>query len=196
LRARHLALPLAGLAGVLLVVRGFWIDRPTDGAYRNFRNLSGELTTTLLLITAEIAIMYAILRPWSYYRAWRRASIATFAFVPWTFGYFVAGQHAGSMNASHWAWLSLVTIGLVALTAASAGAAMNLRHPVLLAALIAGMLIFAIANWWADTSAPAWLSWGFTACGTLAATILVDELLSRQRWRRHEAAAPQKDHDA
>lgn len=74
----------------------------------------------LAISAAELAVLYVILRPWSYRRSWWRPLISLLPFAPWTLLNMVASMHAGGVAIVHWMWLLVVDVILVACFTVSA----------------------------------------------------------------------------
>jgi hypothetical protein len=176
-------LPAAWLVGALLV----W-----DGSNRGLsntehpgygENLPGEAVRTLILLTVEVLVLHGILRPHSYRHSWRRALLALAAFAPWTFLYFVAGQHAGLINTDHLLWLACIVVSLMWLTMLSVGNAAGLRHPTIASASALGMIVLGFVNWLRRDQGPAWLSWTTSGLGIVCAAALAVDLYLMHRAR-------------
>lgn len=122
-RWRHWLIPLAALMAVGLL----WRAQNTgsfDPAARDYgTNWPGDLVGMLELVGIELAVLYAVLRPWSYYRSWRRTAVAFGLFLPLTLLAFVASMHAGAIVFAHVVWLALVTVGLFVTLLVSGAAA-------------------------------------------------------------------------
>lgn len=68
-------------------------------------NHPGVFWTALLLSVAELLVLLAVLRPWSYRDSWGRSLVALILLTPWTFLNFVATMHAGGVLNLHVLWL-------------------------------------------------------------------------------------------
>jgi hypothetical protein len=85
------------------------------------------------ITTFAVALLYLILRPWSYQRSWKRALCALMVSVPWcvwvTFLASVMGR-AGILGL-HAVWMWIVVMLLLVLTIISAAASADdrLLHP-------------------------------------------------------------------
>lgn len=82
--------------------------RAASDAYGH--NSSGALWQGLAVTSAELLVLYAILRPWSYARSWGRAAVGVAVFLPWTMASLFATMHAGGIFALHFLWVALVTV--------------------------------------------------------------------------------------
>jgi hypothetical protein len=104
------------------MVRG-WHRDPYDPSLRGtesyFHNPAGALTTGIRFISIDILVLYAVLRPWSYDRSWRRALAALVLFTPWAVLNTFSLMHAGSVWATHVMAVLAIWLGLALLLAVS-----------------------------------------------------------------------------
>jgi hypothetical protein len=114
-----------------LMVRD-WIRDPgptgREGDLVNWHNAPGDLWTFGLLLAAEVAVLYAVLRPWSYRRSWGRAVLALALCTPPLLIAIVLLIHSGGIMALHALWLMVVFALLLVCTVVSALAAWRHRH--------------------------------------------------------------------
>lgn len=93
-----------------------WRADPHDPALvdtdRYGHNHDGALGDGLVLTLIELAILVAILRPWSYDRSWGRALVAVILLLPWTTLSMMLSMHQGGVVVLHFAWLFLVLVGV------------------------------------------------------------------------------------
>lgn len=85
-------------------------DPSRTGTSAYGHNHQGALLHGLGLSLVELIVLLAVLRPWSYLRAWPRALGALALLVPWTGLSALLTMHAGGVVALHLAWL-LVLVG-------------------------------------------------------------------------------------
>jgi hypothetical protein len=71
-------------------------------------NHQGALWQTMLITLLELAVLYAILRPWSYRRSWGRAVAALALFLPVAAFSMLMTMHAGGILSIHFFWLVAV----------------------------------------------------------------------------------------
>ena len=116
---RHLWLPLAWAAGLLMV---FWGRvGPSDPAAQRFgANWPGDLRTALALLTIETLVLYAILRPWSYRASWKRSFLALLVVTPWALLSVVVTMHAGRILGLLAFWRLLLILPLAITVGVSA----------------------------------------------------------------------------
>jgi hypothetical protein len=117
------ALPfLAWTAVTAEMVRG-WLRDPYNPALKGtdsyFHNPAGALGTGILVISIDILVLYAVLRPWSYHRSWRRALAALVLFTPWAVLNTFSLMHAGSVWATHVMAVLAIWLGLTLLLGVS-----------------------------------------------------------------------------
>jgi hypothetical protein len=123
-RTRHAWLPLAWLLGLAAIAFAYRSGPLSPASVQELGvNYAGEWRGVAGLLTGEVALLYAILRPWSYRASWLRPGVALLMFGPWSFLYFIASMHGGSITGWHLLWLILVDIGLLGATLVSASAA-------------------------------------------------------------------------
>jgi len=124
-------LPMLWLVVAVLMVRDdardpYQPDRHGTGAYGH--NYEGALVHGLGLTLLELAVLYAILRPWSYRQSWARSALALLLFLPWTAFSMLMTMHAGGVIVLHFLWLAGVIVALVLLTSWSALVARRIRR--------------------------------------------------------------------
>jgi hypothetical protein len=111
--------PLLTWAGTAALMIQDWRRDPYNpalkGAASYGHNGAGALGTGLLYTTVELAVIYLLLRPWSYERSWKRAAGALLLFTPWTGLHAMMLVHAGAIWSLHTMWLLVVWLGLAAL---------------------------------------------------------------------------------
>lgn len=84
---------------------------------------AGALAAGLAITAVELAVLLAIIRPWSYRRAWWRALGACVLFAPASVVAMVAALHVGAIASLHAFWLFALTGLLAVATVWSLGAA-------------------------------------------------------------------------
>ncbi len=178
-----MVLPAVWLLGIALLVYEWRTGRWSDKRGTYFANGPGELQRTITWLSVEVLILAAVLRPWSYRNAWLRASLALVLFVPWLIINLIIGQHGGSMNAAHVAWLALIVVAVGATTIASVAGAAGLRHPVVLASTGLAWPVLEFQRSLMGTDASIWLSWAAQAFAVFAALLLISELAAIRRAR-------------
>ena len=112
---RVAALPAFWLLTAVMMARDWWndpYDPRLEGTDAYGHNSEDALANGLVLTFFELAILVAILRPWSYDRSWGRASIALALLLPWTLLWMLGAMHAGGVFGLHWMWLALLVVGL------------------------------------------------------------------------------------
>lgn len=115
---RHAWLPLAWVAGAALILGGR--HDTFDPSSREYgANWPGDLRGAFVQLTVEIAILYLILRPWSYRHAWRRSAAALALAVPWTALSTLAIMHTGRIWHALWFWNVLLLPALLVATIVS-----------------------------------------------------------------------------
>src|SRR6185503_9781909 len=87
IKAMRVALLPALWAAIALMMARDWSKDPYDprleGTDRYGHNGEGALGEILVLSLVELAVLLAILRPWSYDRSWGRSLVATVLLLPW-----------------------------------------------------------------------------------------------------------------
>lgn len=124
---RTWALPLLWAAFAVLMMRDYHSDPHDPGltgtdAYGH--NHDGALLQGLLYITIELVASLLIIRPWSYQRSWKRATLALAVAVPWTLVSIAMMMHAGGVIALHGLWMLALTSIFTVLATAGAIAAL------------------------------------------------------------------------
>jgi hypothetical protein len=106
-------LPLLWLVVAGLMIRS-WSNDPYDptlvGTARYGHNHEGALVDGLEITLVELAVLLAILRPWSYARSWGRALVALALLLPWTALSMLLMMHQGGILVLHTLWLVVVVI--------------------------------------------------------------------------------------
>ena len=109
------------------MVRG-WQRDPYDPALKGtdsyFHNPPAALGVGIVFISIDVAVLYAVLRPWSYHQSWRRALGALLLFTPWAALNTFSLMHAGSVWATHVMAVLAIWLGLTLLLAVSGIAAL------------------------------------------------------------------------
>jgi hypothetical protein len=124
---RHVWLPLAWAAGGALIWRAAATGTSDPAGKAYGVNWPMDAPETLGRLTVEVALLYVVLRPWSYRASWGRAAGALVVAVPYALLAFAASTHAGPIVGAHLLWLALVVVGLVVTTVVSARAARRAR---------------------------------------------------------------------
>ena len=109
-----------GLVGLWLIMLGLMIhsqiEDPPDptltGTAAYGHNSEGSLWQMGILSAVELAILYAIVRPWSFRRSIGRLALAVALLVPWALVSMVITMHAGSIVVIHFLWVSSALIAL------------------------------------------------------------------------------------
>ncbi len=108
-----------------------WIADPYNPGLRGTvaygHNQEGALFHGVLWSIAELAVLYGILRPWSFRASWGRALLACLVFLPWAAVNGMALIHSGGVFFVHALWLFLVALGVLCLTLAYGFRAILLR---------------------------------------------------------------------
>jgi hypothetical protein len=115
-------LPLLTWGGTAALMIQDWRRDPYNPALGRAsygHNQAGALEGGLLYTAVEVAVLYVLLRPWSYNRSWRRAALALLLFTPWTGLHVMAVTHAGRVWATHTMWLLAMWLGLAILVLVS-----------------------------------------------------------------------------
>jgi hypothetical protein len=111
-RWRNRLLPLAAVALVaMMLVTSANSMRVVDNGWERHVDAPIAIVAVSVAGLIEIALLYAILRPWSYHRNWGRALVAALIFAPWTCLVLII-PIPGVMTA-HKLWLLAVTVGLL-----------------------------------------------------------------------------------
>lgn len=109
-------LPALWAATASLMARD-WADDPYNPALTDTRryghNHEGALVDGLVITLIELAVLLAILRPWSYDRSWGRALVAVALLAPWALVSMVLSMHQGGVVVLHFAWIFAALVGLV-----------------------------------------------------------------------------------
>ena len=105
---------LLWIAGVAFLLRSYRAQqlRPAGGHFA--ADTLGTVALACVLMAVETAALYAIIRPWSYWRSVERTLLALGIFVPWTFLSLLGTMHAASAFLIHSMWLGLVDLVLFA----------------------------------------------------------------------------------
>ena len=108
---------------VLALMIQDWLADPYNPGLRSTaaygHNQEGALFQGVLWSTMELAVLYVILRPWSFRASWGRALLASLLFLPWTAVSAMAVMHSGGIFVLHAFWLLVVSLSLIALALAS-----------------------------------------------------------------------------
>jgi hypothetical protein len=86
-------------------------------------NHAGALLDGVRATLVELAVVYAVLRPWSYRRSWGRSLAALALLLPWTCFSVLIAIHAGGIAVLHLLWVAallLVVVGCVVWSGAGA----------------------------------------------------------------------------
>ena len=94
--------------GAVLVLRSYWAPQPVRPRRHFAVDSARSVVLVLLVMAVETAILYAVLRPWTYRRSLGRSRIALMIFVPWTLVSMFGTMHASNAVVIHWMWLMLV----------------------------------------------------------------------------------------
>jgi len=123
-KAMRVALLPALWAATAWMMARDWASDPYDpvlsGTARYGHNHEGALVDGLVLTLVELAVLVAILRPWSYDRSWGRSLVAVVLLAPWAFLSMVMSMHAGGIVVVHLMWILLALVGLVVVFLVSA----------------------------------------------------------------------------
>ena len=98
---------------------------PTHPGYGE--NLPGDLPWALFISAVEIAVLGAVLQPWSAKPLWPRAIAAFALFAPWSLFAMAMGMHAGSIDAAHTMWRFGLVLAIGAALLVSGGRALGRR---------------------------------------------------------------------
>jgi len=108
---------------VLALMIQDWLADPYNPGLRSTaaygHNQEGALFQGVLWSTMELAVLYVILRPWSFRASWGRALLASLLFLPWTGVCGMAVMHSGGVFVLHVFWLLVVSFSLIAVALAS-----------------------------------------------------------------------------
>jgi hypothetical protein len=118
-------LALAVVVFALMVRDGINDPGPSglEGDLVNRHNHPGALLTWGLWLAGEVAVLYLVLRPWSYRRSWGRALLALVLCAPPLLLALLVLIHSGGIMAWHAMWLLAVFVTLLTcLVVSSAGA--------------------------------------------------------------------------
>jgi len=100
-----------------------WVADPYNPGLRSTaaygHNQEGALFQGVLWSTMELAVLYVILRPWSFRASWGRVLLALLLFLPWTSVSVMAVMHSGGVFVLHVFWLLVVSFSLIAVALAS-----------------------------------------------------------------------------
>ncbi len=108
------------LAVVWMASDSYWFHPPEPAASPYGRNVEGELITNVLWSSFELALLYLILRPWSFNRSLGRVGVTLILFWPWLLLFFLVTIHSGNVSMIHGVWLLLINTGLSLLLVALA----------------------------------------------------------------------------
>jgi hypothetical protein len=67
-------------------------------------------------ITAEIIVLYALLRPNTFHLSWGHSLVALLVFAPWAYLHLMMVMHSPGWHIAHTLWLLTVNVALVTLT--------------------------------------------------------------------------------
>ena len=102
---------------VRLMYRSYYVFDPPNPALQGTdaygHNHAGVFTGALWFMAAELAVLYLIVRPWSYRRSFKRLIVALTLFVPWMTLSGMALMHAGAVVALHFFWLFVLDTALI-----------------------------------------------------------------------------------
>ena len=116
---------LAALWGflVLMMARDYFVIDPPDASLAGTdlygHNSKGHFTRFALFSLIELALFYAILRPWSFRRSVGRAAVALLLAVVWLGIGFIAVFHTGGVAAFHLMWVIFLNVLAVVLIVGS-----------------------------------------------------------------------------
>ena len=113
---RLAGLPIVWGVFALLMARdyaGDTYDPAVHGPRSYGHNHEGALRDFLVWTLAELAVVYLILRPWSYRRSWKRAMVALLLCLPWTAFSAILLIHAGGVIRLHFFWMCSLVVVLV-----------------------------------------------------------------------------------
>jgi hypothetical protein len=75
-------------------------------------NWPGDVAHVALFGAVEVAVLIAIMRPWSYRRSWGRAALAAILFAAYGLFTLLVGMHAGSILGIHALWLLALGVSM------------------------------------------------------------------------------------
>jgi hypothetical protein len=108
-------LPALWVATASLMARD-WTSDPYNpsltGSDVYGHNHEGALVEGLVLTLIELAVLTAILRPWSYDRSWGRSLVAAALLVPWAAISMIGSMHQGSIRVLHFTWVFVALVGI------------------------------------------------------------------------------------
>jgi hypothetical protein len=108
-------LPALWVATASMMVHD-WASDPYDpvltGTDRYGHNHESALVDGLVGTLIELAVLIAILRPWSYDRSWGRSLVAAALLAPWTAISMVLSMHQGGIVALHFMWVFFALVGV------------------------------------------------------------------------------------
>ena len=115
-RLIQIALPaLSWLVVLVFMVLNYQSDPfdPTlQGTAQYGHNHEGAIGDAIKSGLVELAVLYLVLRPWSYRHSAGRAALGLLVFLPWTFFSMILSLHAGGVVHLHLLWLLLVSAAL------------------------------------------------------------------------------------
>ncbi|HET6765171.1 MAG TPA: hypothetical protein VFH27_15905 [Longimicrobiaceae bacterium] len=127
-RNRLLPLAAASLVGMMIVSAAGGM-RVVGNHWERHVDAPAALAAVGAVGAAEILLLYAILRPWSYHRDWRRALAAAAGFACWAGLSLLVSPSGGGVIAFHALWLLMVTTGLLVTASISFSAACRFAGP-------------------------------------------------------------------
>ena len=108
---RIAALPVFWVLTAGLMARDWARDPYVESRSRDYgHNHEGALVDGLVFTLVELAVLVAILRPWSYERSWGRALVALALLVPWAGISMISTMHAGGIVVLHFMWIALLVL--------------------------------------------------------------------------------------
>jgi hypothetical protein len=100
-------------------------DPSRTGTSAYGHNHQHALAHGLGVTLVELAVVYFILRPWSYRRSWLRPLGALVLYLPWTAFSMLMTMHAGGVFILHFLWLLAVVLILTVCSVWSGVAALR-----------------------------------------------------------------------
>ena len=88
-------------------------------------NRPDQFVEILILSLGELAVLYLILRPWSYRNSMMRSSVALFLLTPWLIGWTALSQQGNPVLLTHWLWLAMVELGIIVSLVVSLSGTLN-----------------------------------------------------------------------